>query len=178
MNKRYLIGIWIGFSAAVFAVSGLIRIPIQPMAFTMQVFAVFLIPLVFGSTVAFFGFLLYVCLGLIGLPVFSSGGGIGYILSPTLGYLIGFLITTITTGMICKRINGLTGLILAGIVFILIIYSIGIAWFYFNMIYIQGKNIGFLTVAAMNAIPYIAVDAVKIAAAIAIVPIVKKMVNN
>ncbi len=47
--------------------------------------------------------LCYIVIGLIGVPVFASGGGLGYIFEPTFGYLIGFCAGSFITGIIANR---------------------------------------------------------------------------
>ena len=82
---------YISLSAAVIAVCAWITVPFT-VPFTMQTFAVFLAVLLFGSARGMLSILLYIALGAVGLPVFSSfGGGIGVLIGPTGGYIIGFL---------------------------------------------------------------------------------------
>lgn len=44
-----------------------------------------------------------VCGGLFGLPVFAAGGGIGYIVRPSFGYLIGFVVAAFVTSFVVER---------------------------------------------------------------------------
>ena len=94
--------IYIGLIVALLSVSAFIRIPMYPMSITLQTFIIFLIPLVFGSKISFISVVIYSLLGFLGLPIFSNGGGISYIFMPTFGYLIGFLISVLVSGWICK----------------------------------------------------------------------------
>ena len=87
--KQGVSGIWIGLTVALLAASAFVRIPMYPMPLTMQIFVVFLLPIVFGPKISFYGVGIYIALGLAGLPIFSTGGGIAYILMPSFGFLIG-----------------------------------------------------------------------------------------
>ena len=49
--------------------------------------------------------LVYVGIGLAGLPVFTQGGGIGYFLQPTFGYLIGYIAGAFVVGWIIEQID-------------------------------------------------------------------------
>ena len=49
--------------------------------------------------------LVYVGIGLAGLPVFTQGGGVGYFLQPTFGYLIGYIAEAFVVGWIIERID-------------------------------------------------------------------------
>lgn len=84
----------IAVCAALLCVSAFITIPIPflPVPFTMQVLAVLLVALLLKPTHSLAAALIYTLLGIVGLPVFSGGkGGFGVILSPTGGFIIGFL---------------------------------------------------------------------------------------
>jgi len=79
-------------------ISSKISIPFYPVPFTMQTFVVLLIGGIYGSKLGFLTVLAYIFEGLIGLPVFVSGAGISYILGPTGGYLVGFLVAVYLVG--------------------------------------------------------------------------------
>lgn len=70
-----------------------ITIPVQPvpMHFTLQFFFVLLAGLLLGSKGALFSVCTYLAVGLLGIPVFASGGGLSYLLKPTFGFLMGFI---------------------------------------------------------------------------------------
>lgn len=69
-----------------------IPLPFSPIPITGQTFAVLLIALTYGNSLTFNTLLLYLAEGISGLPVFAGGtSGIGVILGPTGGYLIGFV---------------------------------------------------------------------------------------
>ena len=78
---------------ALTAVGAFIKIPVPPypVPLTLQTAFVYLCGLLLPPAGAFFAQLTYVLLGLLGIPVFTGGGGIGYVLHPTFGYLLGFL---------------------------------------------------------------------------------------
>ena len=93
MKTRDLTGC--ALSAALIAICSWISIP-AALPFTMQTFAIFLTAGIFGGKKAFLSMLLYLLLGMIGLPVFAGfKGGIGVILGTTGGYIFGFLLTAL-----------------------------------------------------------------------------------
>lgn len=79
---------------ALTAVGAFIRIPIPPypVPMTLQTLFLYLAGLLLPRREAFLSQAAYVLLGLIGVPIFVNGGGIGYILDPTFGYLVAFLL--------------------------------------------------------------------------------------
>ena len=80
--------------AALIAVGAFIKIPIPVVPFTLQVLFTTLAGLLLGPKLGAISVGIYLLIGLIGIPVFTQGGGPSYIFQPTFGYLIGFLIGT------------------------------------------------------------------------------------
>lgn len=79
---------------ALCAVGTFIRIPIPPypVPMTLQTAFLYLAGLLLPKREAFLSQAAYVLLGLIGIPIFTGGGGIGYVVNPTFGYLIAFML--------------------------------------------------------------------------------------
>jgi biotin transport system substrate-specific component len=75
----------------VLTLSAKISVPVQPIPVTLQTLAVALIAAGFGWRIGVATVALYLIEGLAGLPVFASGGGIGYIFRPSFGFLVGYL---------------------------------------------------------------------------------------
>src|SRR3712207_2857288 len=73
-------------------VGAFIRIPLPNCPFTLQILFTTLAGIILGSRLGAVSVGIYIILGLIGVPVFTSGGGPGYILHPTFGYLVGFMV--------------------------------------------------------------------------------------
>ena len=84
------------------AISAKIKIPFYPVPMTMQTLVVLIIGIGFGWKLGIATIMLYLFEGIIGLPVFSGtpekGIGLAYFTGPTMGYLIGFLITAFLAG--------------------------------------------------------------------------------
>lgn len=148
-----------------------------PMSITLQTFIIFLIPLVFGSKISFISVVIYLLLGFLGLPIFSNGGGISYIFMPTFGYLIGFLISVLVSGWICKDNKDRKSFIIAGIISLIIIYTCGVIGVYININFIQDKNMLFSTVF-ISCIVFIIPDLLKLFLAVILAPYILKVVNN
>ena len=88
--------ILVALFAALIAVGAFIRVPVPLVPFTMQTFFVVLAGMLLGKKLGGASALVYLAVGLIGIPVFTQGGGIGYVLKPSFGYLIGFVVGKIT----------------------------------------------------------------------------------
>ena len=84
------------------AISAKIKIPFYPVPMTMQTLVVLIIGIGFGWKLGVATIMLYLFEGIVGLPVFSGtpekGVGLIYFTGPTMGYLIGFLVTAFLAG--------------------------------------------------------------------------------
>jgi len=152
---------FIAYSAAFIALITLgswVSIPFFPVPLTLQTLFVLLAGVIMKrSAVVPVGF--YVLLGALGVPVFHNGiAGIGILLGPTGGFLIGFIVAALVTGLAYEsqscfiRVLG----IMAGTV---VIYGFGIAWLMIS----AGMN--FVPAVLAGAVPFIPGDAIKAGAA-------------
>lgn len=109
-----------------------IRIPVGTDVFTLQFLFTLLAGLLLGPRLGATAVGVYVLLGLLGAPVFASGGGPGYILRPTFGYLIGFIVQAWFCGWASRRLAVLSvkGLLLVNLGGMAIVYAFGLSYFY------------------------------------------------
>ena len=134
---------------ALIVLGAYIRIPVPVVPFTLQFLFTNLAGLCLGRRYGFLAVMTYILLGLVGLPVFTGGGGPAYILQPTFGYIIGFALGTGAAGWICSRATPhrtyLT-YVKAGMVNLSIVYALGLCWFYGVTRFIMGSAISIDTV--------------------------------
>lgn len=114
-----------------------ITIDIQPVPFTMQLPYVLLTSLLLGPIWGTVSVFVYIALGLMGVPVFSSKGsaGIAYVLKPSFGYIIGFLVASVVVGMLAKskendKLKPYQRMMIANTIGVLIIYAIGMLYMF------------------------------------------------
>lgn len=88
---------------ALIIVGSFIKVPMFPISITLQTLFIFLSALLLPLKNSLLAILLYTILGLIGLPVFTSGGGISAIFSPSFGFIIGFIFATLSGSFLAKR---------------------------------------------------------------------------
>ena len=144
--------------------------------FTMQTFAIFVILLSFGGKIGFSSVLLYLTLGAIGVPVFSSfGAGFGTLFGPSGGFLWGFLIITLV--YLCferffakKPFLRLLALLLG----MVLCYLLGAVCF---SLYSGNESLGFLSAVAVCVVPYIIPDALKMLLAFSVYKRLKTLVK-
>lgn len=122
------------------AIGAFIKVPVSIVPITLQPLFVVLAGILLEKRVAMISVLLYIIIGLIGLPVFVNGGGIAYVLQPSFGYLIGFLVAAYFIAAFSKNTKNLVQLIIITIIGILIIYSVGISYFAFIQHFYYGVD--------------------------------------
>lgn len=161
--------------AALMTICAWISIPLGSFVFTLQSFAVFLSLLTLGGSRGTAAILVYLCIGLTGLPVFSGfRGGLGAILGVTGGYLWGFALSALVfwliTGLFGKKAR-----IPAVIIAILCCYGCGMAWMAFSQM--GGFTADTLGAAFLQGVaPYLLPDSIKITLAFFLSHKLKKFV--
>ncbi len=126
-----------GLFSALIAAGAFIKITLPaepvPMHFTLQWFFVLLAGLLLDKRLAGMSVGVYLLLGLMGVPVFASGGGLSYIIRPTFGYLIGFGAAAYGMAWLCERFqtSGFVRLLIVSFMGLLIYYAIGVTYYFF-----------------------------------------------
>ena len=120
--------------AAALWLSAKIKVPFYPVEMTLQVLVVLLIGAAYGWRLGGATVALYLAQGALGLPVFTGtpekGIGIAYMMGPTGGYLLGFLVMAVMTGWALQRI-GTRNVFAVGAVMLVadaIMFAFGLAW--------------------------------------------------
>lgn len=115
-------------------VGSFIRIPMPNlMPITLQTFFVLLTGLVLPIKASALATVTYMALGLIGLPVFSGGGGLGYVLMPNFGFVIGFVLASVIMSAVAEKFKkrAFWQYLTISLLGVSIIYIIGILYFAF-----------------------------------------------
>lgn len=142
-NTRDLI--LVAMFAALTAIGAFIKIPIPYVPITLQYLFCALSGIILGSRLGALSQIVYVVIGLAGIPVFTQGGGINYIFKPTFGYLIGFIVAAYVIGKLREKIKKLTftksfGILLLGLFFI---YLFGVVYLYISYNLYLGIQVSF-----------------------------------
>jgi len=154
-----------------------LQIPFYPVPMTMQTFAVLVLGMVLGARLGAATVAAYLAAGALGLPVFAGtpekGIGIAYMLGPTGGYLLGFVLAAAACGALGERgwsRNALrTALaMLAGNV---LIYVPGLIWL--------GTLLGWdQPILEWGLWPFLLGDLTKLALAVAVLPLAWRLVDG
>lgn len=133
------------FFCVLIIVGAFVKVPIPVLPFTLAFLMTSLAGLLLGSKWGAASVALYVALGLFGLPVFVGGGGLGYVMQPTFGYLIGYIAATWLTGVIAPPVRKTTyrRRLIACFSGLVVLYAIGMAYLYLLSNYVLGAPIAF-----------------------------------
>ena len=159
----------IAIGSALLTISAKIQVPFWPVPLTMQTFVVLVIGMAYGWRLGAVTVLVYLAEGAFGLPVFAGtpekGIGLAYMMGPTGGYLVGFVIAAAAVGWLAERewdrhpISTAVAMVIGN----LLIYLLGVAWL--------TSLIGAEKAFKFGLAPFLAGDALKILLATAILPI-------
>ena len=164
---------------ALVAVGAFIKIPIPYLPFTLQLLFTTLAGLILGSRLGGMSVVMYLILGLAGVPIFTEGGGLMYVVKPTFGYLLGFAIGAFVAGRMVETSVTLTfkRLLAASFVNLAIVYGVGMLYLYEIKDLYLGKPIGldalFIYCFALPVIPDIFLCILAAVIAKRLIPILK-----
>jgi len=145
----------LGF-AILTGISAGLKLEIGLIPITAQTLIVLLSGALLGSKKGSLSQLAYLAGGLIGLPWFSRGGGIIYIMSPTFGYILGFALTAYLAGLLFEKgwNENIKKSVLAIVIANFAMYIPGLLWLV--------KFVGFSKVLAVGLYPFVIGDILKI----------------
>ena len=148
--------------AALTAVGAFIRIPLGYSSITLQTFFTAMAGCVLGPWYGALSQLVYVALGLVGLPIFTQGGGIGYLVQPTCGFLIGLIPAAWVIGRIAGRKPEPKQIVPACLLGYGVLYAIGVPYMALILNTFLGKGMGFSAIMWAGMIPFLPGDMIKI----------------
>lgn len=179
--------IYCGLFAALMTVGALIKIVLPIGVFevtvSLQVFFALLAGFLLGARNGFLSIVAYLIIGLIGVPVFAHGGGLGYLIKPTFGFLIGFAFAALFAGLLTNREKKprFSRLVVAALVGEMAYYACGLIYYFimFNFVLPGTVGIGIAKLFSVWFLSTVIPDTVicMLAAVLAyrLVPIMRKM---
>lgn len=154
----------IALCAALLTIGSWVALPLGAVPFTLQIMMVYLVAMVLTPKQAFFTVAVWMLLGAVGLPVFAYfNRGVSYLLGPTGGYILGFLIAAPLISALKDKWRLLIPLT------ILMIYLVG------SLGIMRVKAMPFLQAYKIN-LPFLPFDLLKIALAMYIAPFIRKSI--
>jgi len=147
---------------ALTAIGSMIVIPMQPVPITLQSLFSSLAGFLLGGYTGALSQIVYVLMGVIGLPVFAGGkAGLGILLGPTGGYLIGFIVAAYVIGKMveARKESGLVWITISLVAGNLVIYTLGV------MQLSLVAQISVVKALLAGVVPFLIGDVLKLAAA-------------
>ena len=171
---RTLDMVQIAVFAVLIAICSWISVP-TVVPFTLQTFGVFMACGVLGGKKGTMAVLVYILLGVIGVPVFAGfTGGAGILLRSTGGYIVGFLFSALVMWAV-EAVFGRKPVVrvAAMLLGLLVCYTLGTIWFMILYSWANGP-VGIGTVLGWCVIPFIIPDCIKIALAAGLAPQIRR----
>lgn len=156
--------ILISIFSALTAIGAFIKFDIGTVPFTMQFAFCAYAGLILGAKKGFISQIIYVLIGLIGIPIFARGGGITYIFQPTFGYLIGFIVCAYVIGKLTENIDdyykksSILKIFLSVLTGLFFVYLFGVSYLYMIFNTYLDKSISISKAIAFGFTPYIVSD--------------------
>lgn len=156
----------VGLMAAVICVLGpwALAIPVSPVAISLGTLAIYFVISVLGMKLGAISVVIYILLGLAGVPVFTNfTGGPGKLFGPSGGYIIGYIFLALIAGFFVDKFGTNLPVYFAGMVLgTLVLYIFGTLWMGYQM------DFTFTQALMAGVVPYIPGDLVKLAIAMAV----------
>ncbi|MBM7871284.1 biotin transport system substrate-specific component [Clostridium pascui] len=162
------------------AIGTFIKIPLEPAPINLQFLFTALAGILLGSRLGALSQIVYVTLGLLGLPVFTKPGGLSYIFQPTFGYLIGYIIAAYIIGKLSESKNkpSFLKLLTACISGILTVYIIGVPYLYIILKYVSSTPITIPSALKAGCVIFLPGDLIKCILTaflgVRIIPVIKR----
>lgn len=148
---------------ALLCMSSNFKIPLPFVPISLQWFSILLCAYVLSPEEAIITVSLYVGIGLLGLPVFSGGGGIGYIFKPSFGYLLGFIPAAgITSWAYRKGKGNFLHAVFSGFCGFFVLYAIALLYLYLIFIFVLEMPLSVTTLFGSYFLTFVPSDSASI----------------
>ncbi len=174
MSARKLV--YTALLAVLTAVGAFLRIPLGVSSITLQFLFTAMAGVLLGPGCGALSQGVYVALGLIGLPIFTAGGGFGYVLQPTFGFLLGLIPAAAIIGAISRRSASPLRLALACLAGLAALYAVGVPYMALILNGYMGKGMSVSGLLWAGMLPFLPGDAIKIAVTALLCPLLRKRI--
>ena len=156
--------------AALTAVGAFLRFPLGAMSFTLQDMFTVLAGVLLGWKWGMASQAVYVALGLLGLPVFTMGGGLGYVLQPSFGFLLGIIPAAAVAGYLAGERGEPRRVVPACVAGLAVMYLIGVPYMGAILNLYLNKGLSVWAIVKTGMLIYLPGDALKVAVVTAAAP--------
>lgn len=164
--------------ASLTSVGAFMRIPMWPVPLTLQFMFTALAGVLLGGKRAAMSQLIYLLIGLAGIPVFTQGGGITYALKPSFGFLIGLIPSAYVIGAMTKKNGTIVAIAKACIAGLAVLYLIGLPYMYLAVNVFMKSNMTPVSAIYAGMVLFLPGDLLKIAAVSVITNQIRKRIGQ
>jgi biotin transport system substrate-specific component len=170
------------FAALAVVAAMLVRYGGSIVPFSLMPFVVMLAGGVLGARLGALSMIVYILLGLVGVPVFASPpfGGPAYVLQPTFGFLPGFVGSAYVIGLLLRNReqSGMAVYFFSMVAGIAVYYIFGLSYLYVILNYYLGQAVPVVKILYIGFVPFVALDLVKAAAAAVMAKALYRRLND
>ena len=163
--------------AALTAVGAFIKIPLGVSSITLQFFFTAMAGCLLGPVWGAASQGVYVLLGVVGLPIFTMGGGFSYVLQPTFGFLLGLIPAAAVIGAMTRRSTSPVRIALACVVGLAVLYAIGVPYMALILNGYMGKGMSVSGLLWAGMLPFLPGDAIKIVITAVLCPLLRRRIS-
>lgn len=164
--------------AALTAVGAFIRIPLGVSSITLQFLFTAMAGILLGAKYGALSQLVYVVLGLIGIPIFTAGGGLGYLLQPTFGFLLGLIPAAWLIGKLSEKHTASWQLALICAAGLAALYVVGLPYMALILNVYMGKGMNTSAILWAGMLPFLPGDILKIIVVSALCPMLRRRLGK
>ena len=175
MSARKLV--YTALFAALTAAGAFLRIPLGVSSITLQFLFTAMAGVMLGAGGGALSQAVYVALGLLGLPIFTAGGGFGYVLQPTFGFLLGLIPAAAVIGAMTRRSSSPVRIALACVVGLAVLYAIGVPYMALILNGYMGKGMSVSGLLWAGMLPFLPGDAIKIVITAVLCPLLRRRIG-
>ena len=174
MSARKLV--YTALFAALTAAGAFLKIPLGVSSITLQFLFTAMAGVLLGAGGGALSQAVYVALGLLGLPIFT-GGGFGYVLQPTFGFLLGLIPAAAVIGAMTRRSASPVRIALACVVGLAVLYAIGVPYMALILNGYMGKGMSVSGLLWAGMLPFLPGDAIKIVITAVLCPLLRRRIG-
>ena len=174
MSARKLV--YTALFAVLTAVGAFLRIPLGVSSITLQFLFTAMAGVLLGAGGGALSQAVYVALGLVGLPIFTAGGGFGYVFQPTFGFLLGLIPSAAVIGALTRRSTSPLRIALACVAGLAVLYAVGVPYMALILNGYMGKGMTASALLWAGMLPFLPGDVIKIAVTAVLCPLLRKRI--
>ena len=175
MSARKLV--YTALFAALTAAGAFLKIPLGVSSITLQFLFTAMAGVLLGTGGGALSQAVYVALGLLGLPILTAGGGFGYVLQPTFGFLLGLIPAAAVIGAMTRRSSSPVRIALACVVGLAVLYAIGVPYMALILNGYMGKGMSVSGLLWAGMLPFLPGDAIKIVITAVLCPLLRRRIG-